>query len=159
MTGKWDRPDVPHADWSCVGVEDLGEPCAICEMCETKEIRYVHTMEHPDYPNTLACGCICAGHMELNLDRAHAREATMKAAARRRATWLMRAGWRTSRNGNPWIKTRDGYKVVVFPKAEGWGGIVEHGPTARKVYARKTYPTADAARLAAFDAISFLESH
>jgi hypothetical protein len=158
MTGKWDCPDVPHSGWSCVGVEDLGEPIAVCEMCETKEIRYVHTMEHADYPDTLACGCICAGHMELNLDRAHAREATMKAAARRRATWLHRKGWRRSHAGNPMIRA-NGYVVVIFPKEGGWGGLVEHPATERRIFARRTYPHMDAARLAAFDAISFLESH
>jgi hypothetical protein len=158
MTGKWDQADVPHSGWTCVEIEDLGAPAAICEMCEYQEIRFVHTMEHPDFPDTLDCGCICAGHMEMDPDRAKKREATMKAAARRRATWLHRKGWRRSRAGNPMIRV-NGYQVVIFPKDGGWGGLVEHPATERKMFARRTYPHMDAARLAAFDAIVFLENH
>ena len=62
--GKWSQTGVPHRGWACVGIEDLEEPAQFCEMCESVEIRYVHLMEHPDYPETLGVGCICAEHME-----------------------------------------------------------------------------------------------
>jgi len=58
--GKWSEATVPHKGWSCVGVDDLEEPSQVCEMCESVDIRYVHYMEHPDYPATLAVGCVCA---------------------------------------------------------------------------------------------------
>ena len=64
MSGKWSQVGVPHERWTCVSVEDLVAPDAICEMCETKEIRYVHHMEHPDYWESLSVGCICAANME-----------------------------------------------------------------------------------------------
>jgi len=41
-TGKWSQAGVPHRGWTCVDIDDLGEPSATCEMCETQEIRYVH---------------------------------------------------------------------------------------------------------------------
>lgn len=85
--GKWSEAGVPHRGWSCVDIEDLGAPDHICEMCERQEVRYVHHMQHPDYPNVLRCGCICAGHMEEDLARAHRRETTLRSAARRRRTW------------------------------------------------------------------------
>jgi hypothetical protein len=59
-TGKWREPGVPHRGWSCVDVEDLGQPDATCGMCEVQVIRYVHTLEHPDYPEALHVGCVCA---------------------------------------------------------------------------------------------------
>ena len=40
-TGKWSQAGVPHKGWIWVDIEDLGEPSATCEMCETQEIRYV----------------------------------------------------------------------------------------------------------------------
>ena len=49
MTGKWSRVGVPHKGWTCVNVEDLGEPEAVCEMCEIQQIRYVHWMEHQTF--------------------------------------------------------------------------------------------------------------
>lgn len=32
-------------------------------MCESVDVRYVHYMEPPHYPETLAVGCVCAEHM------------------------------------------------------------------------------------------------
>jgi hypothetical protein len=55
--GKWSEPGVPHRGWTCTGVTDLEEPAATCEMCETAAIRYVHHMEHADYPGGLGVGC------------------------------------------------------------------------------------------------------
>jgi hypothetical protein len=52
-TGKWTQPGVPHRGWYCVYVEDLGEPDRYCDMCETQPIRYVHYMQHHDYPEEL----------------------------------------------------------------------------------------------------------
>lgn len=56
--GKWSDPGVPHKGWSCVGIEDLGEPSQTCEMCESIDIRCAHVMSHPDYPGELAVGCV-----------------------------------------------------------------------------------------------------
>lgn len=54
--GKWSVPGVPHKGWTCIDIEDLGAPDAICEMCERQDIRYVHTIQNPDYAGTLHCG-------------------------------------------------------------------------------------------------------
>jgi hypothetical protein len=62
--GKWSEAGVPKKGWSCVGVEDLGEPSQLCEMCESVTIRYVHYMEHDQTTESLAVGCVCAEYME-----------------------------------------------------------------------------------------------
>ncbi len=62
MQGKWAEAGVPHKGWTCVGVHDLEQERQTCEMCEGQVIRYVHAMEHPEYPGTLSVGCVCAGH-------------------------------------------------------------------------------------------------
>ena len=54
--GKWSEKGVPKKGWICVGIDDLGEPSTICEMCESVEIRYVHSMQHPNYAETLDVG-------------------------------------------------------------------------------------------------------
>ena len=73
----WKREDVPHSGWECVGVDDLGEPVGICEMCGYQIIRYAHRMIHSKY-RTLTCGCICAGRMEGNVEEAKRREAEVR---------------------------------------------------------------------------------
>ena len=157
-SGKWCQPSVPHKGWTCVDVEDLGEPSETCEMCETQEIRYVHVMEHRDYPQGLRVGCVCAGHMEQDYERARRREKVMRSAAGRRARWLSRK-WRTSRSGNPFINT-DGYNVVVFPRTPDrthWGFRIQNQLTQQTVSARQPCPSEDAAKLRALDAMIWLK--
>ena len=118
--GKWSQPEVPHKGWSCVGIEDLGEPSAVCEMCETQEIRYVHSMQHPHYPQILMCGCVCAGYMEEDPAWARQREGELRSISSRRQRWLSR-NWRISRSGNSYLNV-EGRNVVVYPGAAGrWG--------------------------------------
>lgn len=49
---------MPHRGL-CADIDDLGEPSQVCEMCEGVDIRYVHFMQHQDYPEILGVGC-CA---------------------------------------------------------------------------------------------------
>lgn len=76
-------------------------PSLRCEMCESQDIRYVHYMAHPSYPEVLGVGCICGGHMEGDLAASRHREAGMKSRSAKRRRWLSRA-WKTSQNGNPY---------------------------------------------------------
>jgi hypothetical protein len=88
--GRWSRPGVPHRGWSCVDVEDLGEPNEICEMCEQAEVRYVHVMQHAEWEGELRVGCICAGRMEQDYKRAVEREAELKRVVRKMKRELKR---------------------------------------------------------------------
>jgi len=112
---------VPHKGWHCVEVEDLEEPAAICEMCEHQEIRYVHTMEHPDH-EPLRVGCVCAEHMEEDYSAPKERERQLANRANRRKRWCGRT-WRTSRKGNLMLKT-DGLIFVIVPTGRYFQGKV-----------------------------------
>ena len=156
--GKWSDPGVPHKGWSCVGTNDLGPDEAdwqTCEMCEAMSIRYVHAMTHPDYDGQLECGCVCAGNMEQDLTAARHREAEMKSSARRRLAFLRLKSWRMSQRRNPWIKYH-GWHVVIYPRGGGYGGRIERN--GRQQVAQRVYPSADAAKLAAFDAMARAEA-
>ena len=149
--GKWAIHGVPHKGWVCVDEDDLGEPSAICEMCETMEIRYVHYMRHDNYPETLGCGKICAGHMADDYAGAERRERKMMSRAVRRARWLRRSGWRWSMKGNEFINV-DGYNIAVFQHDDGsWGARILDRRTNETTPAQRRYPTSDSAKLAAFD--------
>lgn len=169
--GKWSDPEVPHIGWTCVGFEDLGGLHETCGMCEKQEIRYVHHMSHPNYPDTIGAGCECAASMEAEYQAAHARESRHKNRASRRTRWLTRQ-WRESAKGHPYLNT-DGFNVVVFRSGQGWGfrvkerlddalyllaaftGAQQQSP--RQSASLRRYATADAAKLAAFDALMFLK--
>ena len=111
--GKWSQPGVPKRGWLCVGVDDLEEPTQVCEMCESMDIRFVHYMEHPNYPDTLGVGCVCAEHMEQDYVQPRERENRLRNAASRRKSWPRRI-WKTSAQGGSYINS-DGFNIVVFP--------------------------------------------
>ncbi len=117
-TGKWREPGVPHRGWSCIGIEDLGEPDHVCEMCEVMPVRYIHAMEHPEYDDVLNVGCVCAGNMEQDYEGARQRERDFKKRQSRRKRWILRE-WRVSMSGNEFINT-DGFNIVVFARGSSW---------------------------------------
>lgn len=59
----WNNKHVPHKGWYNQGCEDLEEAIHVCDMCGKEEIRYVHTMYHPEVENYFKVGCICAEKM------------------------------------------------------------------------------------------------
>lgn len=135
--GKWSQPGLPHKGWVCVHVEDLGYPSSTCEMCETQEIRYVHYMQHPNYPGQLGCGCVCAGRMEEDSTQAEKREKTLQNAGARRKRWLTRAR-RVSAKGNPFFNS-DGYNIAITNFGNGWKfRVVNREPTRRSSPAGRT---------------------
>ncbi len=155
--GKWSDPDVPHKGWSCVDVEDLGEPAATCEMCETQEIRYVHHMEHPDYRETLAVGCVCAEHMEQDYVGPRLREKQLRQRARWRQTWAERS-WHRAANDYRYLNT-EGFHVAVFPSSGAWMVRVVNRATEEQQRGRRRYATAGAAMDGALDALLWAKEH
>ena len=125
-------------------------PDHICEMCEWQEVRYVHKMEHDDYPGVLEVGCDCAGYMEQDRERAKRRDRDVKSRARRRAAWLSSKKWKISAKGNDWLKTPD-HRVIVRPAADRWTFTIAGQDSAH--HDSRTFATPDEAKLAAFDFI------
>lgn len=125
MSG-WKDPTVPKRGWTCVGTEDLEESVGTCQMSGTS-IRYVHIMAHPRYDGNIEAGCICAGHMEGDIDAALRRDEQMRqksavrvrlAARRKRFPSLKR--WQETQNGNMRLR-KDGCLFLVFRTGERWG--------------------------------------
>lgn len=152
--GKWSSTGVPHKGWVCVDIEDHGEPSIECEMCESQTIRYVHHMEHQNYPEVLQVGCVCAGHMEGNLTASRAREASMRSRTGKRSRWLSRA-WKVSAKGNSYI-TADGYRITVYPRGTGWAYTVVVVDQSLVQHSRRNFKTTNETKLAAFDYITKL---
>lgn len=115
----WKQPMVPHSGWTCVGVEDLGAPVGICQMCGYQIIRYAHLMEHPGY-RSLSVGCVCAGRMEGDVARARRREMDYRNRQSRLASFCKRQ-WKVSRKGNEYLEIGD-HIAVLYRDTEGTGG-------------------------------------
>lgn len=154
MRGKWSKAGIPHKGWSCYEIEDLEALDAVCEMCETQKIRYVHFMQHPDLDYSLRVGCVCAGRMEEDYVAPKMREKHL----RKRQRWLKRR-WRTSSNGNAYLNN-NGLNIVIFPKKNGkWGGVIKDIKSGEKEFSKLDYATEDQAKLQAFERVNFLQTN
>jgi hypothetical protein len=109
----WKRADIPHTGWVCINLIDLGKAEGICEMCGNHSIRYVHIMRHHDYSGTIRAGCICAGRMEGNSEKASQREHDYKNLQNRKMNFLKRE-WKKSRKGNLYLNYRN-INIVLLP--------------------------------------------
>ena len=125
-------------------------------MCETQAIRYVHLMEHPDHPETLGVGCVCAEHMESNYEAPRRRERALRNAAQRRRRWISRK-WKVSAKGNAYLNT-DGLNIVIFQKGRAfWGARIGDRTSGQTITSKRRYTTEEAAKLAAFDTMIFIK--
>ena len=141
----WKRDDVPHEGWTCEAIYDLGEPVGVCRMCGHQIIRYVHVMSHPAYPRKIGAGCVCAGRMEGDVERARARENAFKNRQARLETFL-RTPLKRSRNGNEYMKYKNELITILRDKyREGY-----YKSVCRNVYSM-SFATKEEALKDAFD--------
>ncbi|WP_461318871.1 hypothetical protein [Bradyrhizobium barranii] len=135
----------------------MGAEVAICEMCEARDIRYVHVMSHPNFEGTLDVGCVCAERMAEDYVRPREREKALRNAASRKGRWLKRA-WRSPSKDLSSLKSGNFFVVISMNPDGSWGGTIEEIATGRKVNARRNYGSANEAKLAAFDGMIFLQN-
>lgn len=155
--GKWSRPGIPHRGWTCVDVDDLGTPSQLCEMCESVDIRFVHLMQHPEHPDLLAVGCVCAEHMEEDYARPRAREKRLRSAASRRRTWARRQ-WRVSERGNSYLNT-EGFNLSIFPRGAYWAVSVRNRANGKSRVGVRAHENINAAKAAALNALLWAKEH
>ncbi|MEQ9447480.1 MAG: hypothetical protein RLN70_01065, partial [Rhodospirillaceae bacterium] len=86
---------------------------------------------------------------------AKSREREIKNSVRRRSKWLSRK-WRTSARGNPFLNT-NGFNIVLYKHGSSWSGIITDRETGEELRAQRRYSTLDKAKLAAFDAMTFIK--
>lgn len=156
--GKWSVAGIPHKGWHCIDIEDLEDGREICEMCESQEIRFVHYMAHPNYPVQLACGCDCAGHMEGNLAKAEERDRKMRSSASRRRNFPKLKSWKLSHKGN-WTIKKSGNRVTIFGTNGRYKFVINHFALPDGKFSRTEYDSINKAKLAAFDALIWLEEN
>ena len=155
--GKWSEVSVPHKGWFCTGVDDLGEPSQICEMCNSAEVRYVHYMQHNAWPEVLAVGCVCAEHMSEDYVRPKQIEKGLRTLTSRRKTWD-RKNWKTSQRGNLYLSI-EGFVLAIIKQDHGFCIIVAKKNTSKPTFGRRLYPNIEAAKHAALPALIWAKEH
>lgn len=108
----WDDQNFPATGWICTGITDLGSPVGICQMCGYQIIRYVHHMYHPETGIRLGCGCVCAGKLEGDINKARKREAALKNRLQRKINFTKK-NWKRSAKGHEYLKIKN-HLIVIF---------------------------------------------
>lgn len=105
---------VAETGWRCVGISDLGRPSAVCGLCQKQTVRYLHHMAHLD-GRRMSVGCVCAGKLEGNTEKAKERETDFKNKLARQENFVKKK-LSTSRNGNSYLKYNGHILVVLQDK-------------------------------------------
>jgi hypothetical protein len=150
------NPTLPRRDWQLEEIEDRGEPSKICECCGVKPIRYVHHLRHQDVDASLEVGSECA--KDLLRDPALALEAdrVVRNFAARRENFTTLSNWRMTADRRGDRLRKDGFIFTVKQgRYGGWAGAARIADSSGRDWPFSTpfYKTADAAKLAIFDAV------
>ena len=146
----WNEPDFPKTGWTCTGVTDLGAPEGVCEMCGYQIIRYVHHMYHLESGRSLDCGCICAGKLEGNINKARKREVDFKNKQQRKINFKKKK-WKKSARGHEYLKIKNHLIVLFhFMDSNKWKYSIDNE------FSTSAYPTRDACLEAVFNALEEL---
>lgn len=146
----WNDPAFPKSGWICTSVTDLGSPSGICQMCGFQIIRYVHHMYHPETGKQLNCGCVCAGKLEGNIDKARKRETAFKNKKQRKINFKKKQ-WKRSSKGNEYLKIKN-HLIVLFhlKKSNKWNFSIDN------IFNKKSYKTREECLEAIFNALEDL---
>lgn len=126
---EWNRVGIPHKGWICIGVEDVAESVDYdedieyeqCEMCGNEKIRYVHIMQHPDFPEELHVGCVCAEKMSGDYVNPRRDEKRLRKRAARRTNFNKRE-WNCNPAKRTYSKKYKGEYITMMENRYGnWG--------------------------------------
>lgn len=154
---SYKKQNFPRDGWSCINVVDHGEAIARCDACGRHRIRHAHMLTHPQWPQTIECGCICAGKLEGDIAKAKRREKIIHRRSARRHKWTDHKQWNLLPNG-VWKNDGQGWQSIIYPTPNGWAGLVRHLKIDYEYHCPGNFKEVDEARLAVFDARTKIEA-
>ena len=104
-------------------------------------------MVHKEYNGSIGAGCVCAGKMEGNPDRARMRENDFKNRQKRLESFMKRK-WKISKNNNKYIKIKEHLIILYYnEKSKSWKYSLDN------VFCSESFKTSDEAADASFEAL------
>lgn len=134
----------PSIGWECFGDEDLGDLCGNCELCGT-ELRYLFFVSHPHW-EPMEVGTNCCDNL-TGTGYASSKVESIVRYRQREARFVDSVRWQIVR-GVPTIKQKQVTIEIVL-------GRSEFRLRLNGVEGKKSHPTLEAAKVAAFE---FIES-
>lgn len=153
--GRGTEASLPLHGWIRVAADQTEPRGGTCDGCRRVFARPAHILRHHSCDGVLRLDEPCSREL-----RVKPQQAEPKPPARSRATkrlqWLARAWKRGSGFDGPLSLPADGYVTTVWPRESGWRFEIRPVGHAEVCQAGAGYASDDAARLAAFDAITEL---
>ena len=146
-------PGCPHSGWDWLGATDLHDDEGLefgeyetCEFCGHEQIRFVHTLSHPDWMGEISVGRICANNLsgDPNVD---VTEKRLRNRAQRRYKFPSLKSWKVSAKGNRWINYQ-GHHIVAIKWSSGQFRLRIDGELGTL-----DFPTVEEAERRAFDVV------
>lgn len=149
----WNTPGIPHKGWAVVDIIDLRDDDSLdptggyetCEMCGTAGIRFVHVVEHSDWPHSLRVGCICAEKMCEGY-KGSWRESELRSRAERRRRWANRS-WEWSKKGSLYLIVDRHFLVIIQDKCQSG----KYKYSINGIFYKESFDSAASAKSAIFD--------
>jgi hypothetical protein len=149
---------LPETGWEKKGVTDLvaaGKGLGTCECCGRPKLRFLHTIEHPQF-GKLHVGGQCAQHL-CNGYSPQYEERRLRNVWAKRNRWLGR-NWRVSEKGDPYLTIFDNKTKVVVVILAGPTGCWRYRVLVNGGWSDEgvVFQTADSEKLGAFDRLAEL---
>lgn len=152
---RWNRPGIPHKGWRLVDCVDIFEDAIndedteyeTCEMCQNERIRYVHILKHPDYPETMRVGCVCAEKMTGDYETHKEDERRLRNRSARRRNFLKQE-WHKNLKGNLVLRYK-GKNVTAIERNGSYGFVYQNEWVWR--YKGRRIQDLETLKLAAFE--------
>ena len=146
-------PGVPHKGWNLHDVVDARDELGLkygnyedCQFCGQDQIRWIHILQHPDYPDMIEVGCDCAEKLTEDYVNPKRRENELRNRSSRRSRFPSKQ-WKISANGNHHMK-HEGRHLLAYKASNGKFKI----KVGEKFYP-KFYNSFDEAKMGIFDII------
>lgn len=153
--GKWIAAGLPLSGWSRVPALHPEGSGGFCQRCCASIRGTAQLLRHPNYDGVLHVDALCARQLLQASQATSAYERLPpRSRAAKRLLWMERP-WRRDKAGYACLRA-DGYLVLSYAHEGAWRFEVRRTGAQRADRTGNGYSTDEAARLAAFDAITDL---
>ena len=153
--GKWITADLPLDGWSRVLAPHPEGSGGFCQRCCASIREAAQLLRHPSYDGVLRVDALCADQLlQASSTTSSYERLPPRSRAAKRLSWMERP-WRRDKAGYACLRA-DGYLVLSYVHEDAWRFEVRRIGAQRAARKGDGYPTDEAARFAAFDAITDL---
>lgn len=150
---RWIKAGLPREGWVRVAADEVEPRGGTCDRCQRALTGPVHVLRHHSYDGALRVDAHCSRELRVKPPPTEPKPSP-RSRATKRLQWLARAWKRGGGFDGALSLAADGYMTRVRPLESGW--CFELRPVGQAEVCRTGtgYASDEAARLAAFDAIT-----